>query len=148
MDFEHVYLLFGNQKSPPQTQRMSSRWAVFRAAQCMWKVGCADTYPHSPGAQAVPYRVIDTRGKYSIVFVPPCSLMVFLPPLHNQLSNEQGENSCKPFRMNRFRRLDYSRSSKRFAGNKWSLFGCADKTQDIFPFQVYNTARLQYSKSP
>jgi len=102
----------------------------------------------TPGAQAVPYGVIDTRGKYSIVFVPPCSLMVFLPPLHNQLSNEQGENSCKPFRMNRFRRLDYSRSSKRFAGNKWSLFGCADKTQDIFPFQVYNTARLQYSKSP
>jgi hypothetical protein len=42
------------------------------------------------GNQAVFYRVIDTWGTYSIVGIPPCSLLVFSPPLYNQLSNEQG----------------------------------------------------------
>ncbi|MFZ2095754.1 MAG: hypothetical protein WAV05_03865 [Anaerolineales bacterium] len=29
------------------------------------------TYPHSPGAYAVPYGVIDTRERYSVVFYTP-----------------------------------------------------------------------------
>jgi hypothetical protein len=46
-------------------------------------------YP-TPLYLAVPYRVIGTWGTYSIVDLPPCSLMVFLPPLYNLLSNKQG----------------------------------------------------------
>jgi hypothetical protein len=42
------------------------------------------------GVQAMPYGVINNWGIYSIVGYPPCSLMVFLPPLYNQLSNKQG----------------------------------------------------------
>jgi len=26
------------------------------------------------------------------LLIPPCSLLVFSPPLYNQLSNEQGKN--------------------------------------------------------
>jgi hypothetical protein len=46
---------------------------------------------HSPGAQAMPYRVIDNCGRYSIVDTPTYALMVFFPPLYNQLSNAQGK---------------------------------------------------------
>jgi hypothetical protein len=31
-----------------------------------WKAGSTVAYSHSPGVRTVPYRVIDTRGKYSI----------------------------------------------------------------------------------
>jgi hypothetical protein len=30
-----------------------------------------EAYSHSLGAQAVPYRVTNTRGKYSVVVIPP-----------------------------------------------------------------------------
>ena len=44
--------------------------------------------------QAMLYEVTDTeRSERSEVklLIPPYSLMVFLPPLYNQLSNEQGK---------------------------------------------------------
>ena len=39
--------------------------------------------PHSLAVQAMPYRAIETIGKYLIIDRSPCSLMVFLPPLHS-----------------------------------------------------------------
>jgi hypothetical protein len=36
------------------------------------------------------YRVIDTERSDVQLLIPPYSLMVFLPPLYNQYSNEQG----------------------------------------------------------
>jgi hypothetical protein len=47
------------------------------------------TYPHSPGTQAMPYRVTDTWGTYSIFDIPPRSLMDFLYPTYNRLTKEQ-----------------------------------------------------------
>jgi hypothetical protein len=42
----------------------------------------------SLGVQAVPYRVIDTkRSEVQLLVYPLCSLMVFLRPIYNLLSN-------------------------------------------------------------
>jgi hypothetical protein len=39
----------------------------------------------------MPFGVIDTKQSEVQLLIPPLySLMVFLPPLYNQLSNEQG----------------------------------------------------------
>jgi hypothetical protein len=70
MDFEHNNLLsLGIKKSPLKTQGMSSRWAG-QSMQYNMGIGCMVAYPPPPGVQAVPYRIIDTWGKYSIVDTP------------------------------------------------------------------------------
>jgi hypothetical protein len=51
---------------------------------------CTVAYTPLPAIQAVPYGVTDTGGLVFSCKDPPCSLMVFLPPLYNQLSHEQG----------------------------------------------------------
>jgi hypothetical protein len=38
-------------------------------------------FPHSPDAQAVPYRVIDTWGRYSIVDSPMFTYDVLTPSI-------------------------------------------------------------------
>jgi hypothetical protein len=82
MYFEHVYLLsLRIKKAHPKLYEMSSRWALINAALCTWKVGCAGIYPHSPGVQAVPYRVIDTWGKYSIVDTPMFTYGLLTPSI-------------------------------------------------------------------
>ena len=56
-----------------------------------WSFFTGGMATHSPGAQAVPYMVVDTeRSERSEVhlLIPPCSPLVFLPPLYNQPSNE------------------------------------------------------------
>ncbi len=50
-------------------------------------------YPHSPGVQVVPYKVIDTERSEVQLLIPPCSLLVFSPPLYNQLSNELAQSN-------------------------------------------------------
>ena len=72
-------------------------WARKRCSAMTWKVGCAGACLRSPGIRAMPYGVVNTCGAYSIVDHPPCLPIVFLPPLYNQLSNEQGKKSRKPF---------------------------------------------------
>jgi hypothetical protein len=57
---------------------------------------------HFRGAQSLPIRVINTWRIYSIVDYPLSSLLVFLPPLYNRLSNEQGvgiENLFTSFKL-------------------------------------------------
>jgi hypothetical protein len=41
-------------------------------------------------SQAVPCRAIATERSEAQLLIPPCSLMIFIPPRYNQLSNEQG----------------------------------------------------------
>ena len=63
-----------------------------KTEKILWEFRWAgEASAHSSGAQAVPYGVVDTeRSEVQLLIPPPCSLMDFLPPLYNQLSNEQG----------------------------------------------------------
>ena len=42
---------------------------------------CIVAYPHSPGVQAMPYGVIDTWGKYSIVDTPMFTYGLLTPSI-------------------------------------------------------------------
>ena len=71
---------------------------TFSSGDCVYWYrlrGYAPPLTRCPGGALRGHRHQAKRS--SIVDIPPCSLMVFVPPLHNQLSNEQGKNSWKTF---------------------------------------------------
>ncbi len=75
MDFEHGYLLSDLRLVIKQKARLNSRSESRRAriGRALWHGRQVAREPtlHSPGAQAVPYRVTDTRGKNIQLFYYP-----------------------------------------------------------------------------
>ena len=69
------------QKSPPQTQRTESEAGWDRPCDGHRQQAGMVACPRSPGVLAVPYGVIDTRGRYSIVDTPMFTYGLLTPSI-------------------------------------------------------------------